>query len=58
MSDHVQLYAYMTLISENMIKNSKIEGKMCFFDPKSDQNGISKFDMLIYCIIKNHEKMF
>ena len=43
----MQLYAYVTLISENMIKNSKNEGKIEFFDQKSDKNDISKFDMLI-----------
>ena len=53
----MKLYAYMTFIFENMIKNSKNEGKIWFFDQKFDQNGISKFDMLICCNIKNHEKI-
>ena len=53
----MQLYAYMTLIFENMTKNSKNKGKKQFFDKKSDKNDISKFDMLICWSIKNHEKM-
>ena len=57
MSVYMKLYAYMTLIFENMIKNSKNEGKRWFFDQKSDQNDISKFDMFMCCSIKNHEKI-
>ena len=53
----MQLYAYMTLIFENMTKNSKNIGKKQVFGQKSDENDISKFDMLIYYSIKNHEKM-
>ena len=53
----MQLYAYMTLIFENMTKNPKNEGKIEFFDQKSDQNDIKNFHMMICCIIKNHEKM-
>ena len=57
MSVHIKLYAYMTLIFENMIKNSKIMLKMRFLQLKYAQNGISKFDMLIYFYVKNHQKM-
>ena len=57
MSVHMQLYAYLTLIFENMTKNSKNKGKKQFFDQKSDENDISKFDMVICWSIKNHEKM-
>ena len=57
MSVYLQSYAYITLISENMIKNSKTEEKMCVFYPESNQNDISKFDMLICWNIKNHEKI-
>ena len=37
MSADMKLYAYMTLIFENVTKNSKNEGKREFFDQKSDQ---------------------
>ena len=57
MNVDMQLYAYMTLIFENMTKNSKNKGKMQFFHQKSDKNDISKFDMVICWSIKNHEKM-
>ena len=57
MSVDMQLYAYMTLIFENMTKNSKNKGKNHFFHQKSDKNDISKFDMVICWSIKNHEKM-
>ena len=53
----MQLYAYMTFIFENMTKQSKNKGKNHFFHQKSDENDISKFDMLICWSIKNHEKM-
>ena len=53
----MKLYAYITLIFENMAKNSKNKGKIHFFHQKSDKNDNSKFDMLIYCNMKNHEKM-
>ena len=46
-SIHVQLYAYMTLISENMTKKPKTEGKMRFFEQKCAQNDILKFDIPI-----------
>ena len=57
MSVHIKLYAYMTLIFENMIKNSKIMLKMRFLELKCAQNGISKFDMLIYFYVKNRQEM-
>ena len=57
MSVDIQLYAYMTLIFENMTKKSKNKGKNHFFHQKSDKNDISKFDMVICWSIKNHEKM-
>ena len=57
MSVHVQLYAYMTLIIENMTKNAKNVPKMRFFELKCDKNDISKFDMIICFYLKNHEKM-
>ena len=57
MSIHVQLYVYMTIISENMTKNPKNVGKMRFFIKKCAQNGISKFVIPICLSIKNHEKM-
>ena len=47
----------MTLIFENMIKNSKIMIKMGFLELKCAQNGISKFDMPIYFYVKNRQKM-
>ena len=53
----MELYAYMTLIFENMIKNSKNKGKSNFFHQKSDENDISKFEMVICWSIKNHGKM-
>ena len=53
----MQLYAYMTLIFENMIKNSKIMLKMRFLELKCAQNDISKFDMPIYFYVKNRQKM-
>ena len=46
----------MTLIFENMIKNSKIMLKMRFLELKCAQNGISKFDMPIYFYVKNRQK--
>ena len=55
---HVKLYAYMIIISENMTKNSKNDGKMRFLEQKCAQNGISKFDMPLYFYIKNRQKMF
>ena len=57
MNVDMKLYAYMKLVYESMTKISKNEGRRKFFDQKFDQNGISKFDMLIRCSIKNHEKM-
>ena len=57
MSIHVQLYAYITFIFENMTKNSKNEEKMRFFEQKCAQNGISKFVIPICLSIKNHEKI-
>ena len=53
----MKLYAYMTLIFENMIKNSKIMLKIRFLELKCAQNGISKFDMPIYFYVKNRQKM-
>ena len=58
MSVHIKLYAYMTFIYENMIKNSKNVPKIRFLELKCAQNGISKFDMPIYFYIKNRQKMF
>ena len=43
MNVYVKLYAYITLIFENITKNSKNEGKVRFFEQKCAQNGISKF---------------
>ena len=57
MNVHIKLYVYMTLIFENMIKNSKIMLKMRFLELKCAQNGISKFDMPIYFYVKNRQKM-
>ena len=57
MSIHVQLYVYMTIISENMTKNPKNVGKMRFFIKKCAQNGISRFVIPIWSSIKNHEKI-
>ena len=57
MSVDIQLYAYMTLIFENMTKKSKNKGKSNSFHQKSDENYISKFDMVICWSIKNHKKM-
>ena len=53
----MKLYANIALIFENMTKNSKNEGKIEFFDQKSNQNDIKNFHRMICCIIKNHEKM-
>ena len=57
MSDHIKLYAYMTLIFENMIKNSKNVPRMRFFEQNYPENDISRFDMLIYIYAKNCQKM-
>ena len=57
MNVHIKLYAYMTFIFENMIKNSKIMLKMRFLELKCAQNGISKFDVPIYFYVKNRQKM-
>ena len=57
MNIHIKLYTYMTLIFENMIKNSKSMLKMRFLELKCAQNGISKFDMPIYFYVKNRQKM-
>ena len=57
MSRHMQLYAYMTLISENMIKNAKNVPKIRFLELKCSKNDISKLNMMLCLGIKNHEKM-
>ena len=57
MSIHVQLYAYMTLISENMTQNTKNEGKMQFFKQKCKENKISNFNIITYMILENDGKM-
>ena len=57
MSVHIKLYAYMTLIFENMIKNSKNVLKMRFFEQNYAKNDISKFYMSIYIYVKNCQKM-
>ena len=57
MSVDMQLYAYMTLISENMIKNAKNVPKIGFLELKCSKNDISKLNMMLFLGIKNHEKM-
>ena len=57
MSVHVQLYAYMTLIPENMTQNTKNDGKMQFFKQKCKENKISNFNIITYMILENDGKM-
>ena len=57
MSVHVQLYAYMTLISKNMTQNQNNVPKIRFLELKCAKNDILKFDMMVCLSIKNHVKM-
>ena len=54
---HMQLYAYMTLIYENIIKKPKNVPKMWFLELKCAKNDISKFDMMLCLGIQNHVKI-